>query len=334
MTQDVESLMALTPPWQTLAWPALDTSLQVLRLDQIDPVISGNKSYKLGLNLRQAQAQAAKQVISFGGAYSNHIHALAAAGQALGLKTLGVIRGEPHYASNPCLADAQAMGMQLHFVDRKTYAKRYQAEYWQGLEQQFGASYIVPEGGANVLGSQGCQPIAEAINRRFKTACDVFIASGTGTTAVGIASALQANSRLHVVNVLPQPESFEQDFTRQVAALNPAAQSTVSFVNAYHLGGYAKFNSASVALMDFAQQQWQLPLEPIYTAKAFSAFIDHAITQHERPQVFIHSGGLQGLRGCHKKIDSCRRQDGYQSSLARYQTAILDAREEGVLCPI
>lgn len=328
--------------WQALDWHQRE--LDCLRLDLIDPLISGNKSFKLALNLKAAKAQGFERIVSFGGAYSNHIHALAAAGQTAGIKTTGVIRGQEHYAQNPCLSDAINMGMELHFVDRKTYAKRYQADYWQQLSELFGPSYIVPEGGANHLGAKGCEQIAQAINNRYQTCengVEVVLASGTGTTAAGIASALDARHSLHIVNVLPQNEDFAVQLHRQIEALNPEAKARFEISNAHHLGSYAKFDAQTAALIDFAQQHWQLPLEPIYTAKAFARVVSLLARGGTRPVVFIHTGGLQGLRGCQAKLDTLRGKAEYQTHLARYQNltinpdqaAAMDA-EEGVLCPI
>lgn len=337
-------LLQQRPPLQALSSlfaNTVNTDVQVLRLDQIDELLSGNKSYKLALNIEQARQQGFKQLLSFGGAYSNHIHALAAAGQSLGLRTIGVIRGEPHYASNPCLTDAQSMGMQLHFVDRRTYKQRYEADFHQQLQQQFGASYIIPEGGANELGALGCQAIAQQLKLLYPDGCRVWLAAGTATTAAGIASALDCHSQVKAVDVVSQAKSRSDEMQARLKALlkhlGGAATANkladLDCVQSHSYGGYAKYTPGLVALIDFAWQQWQLPLEPVYTAKAFSALLDsglsrdlHTEIESKPPEVFIHTGGLQGLRGCQPIMDKYRLKPEYQQVLSDYQKRLTGKR--------
>lgn len=340
--------MQQRPPMQTLSGLFANTvnaDLQVLRLDQIDELISGNKSYKLALNIEQAKQQGLQQLLSFGGAYSNHIHALAAAGQSLGLRTIGVIRGEPHYANNPCLSDAQSMGMRLHFVDRKTYKQRYETDFHQQLQQQFGTSYIIPEGGANELGALGCQVIAQQLKLLYPDGCRVCLAAGTGTTAVGIASALDTDSTVLAVDVVSQAGSRNDEMQARLKALlehqggagmadKPMANKSAELycAQSHNYGGYARYTPGLVALIDFAWQQWRLPLEPVYTAKAFGVLLDNGFKAESgsadtQPKVFIHTGGLQGLRGCQPTMDKYRLKPEYQQAMNEYQKRLSRKRD-------
>ena len=175
--------------------------LRMLRLDRIHPQISGNKWYKLKLNLLAAQSQAAHTILSFGGAYSNHLVALAAASKLSGLRSIGVIRGEAPKVLNPALRFAQQQGMTLHFVSRSDYRNKEDPEFIELLEQRFGNFYLIPEGGSNLLGIKGCAEIADHLRWQRKDSPHlVLMACGTAATLTGVVSAgecLAARAGLH-----------------------------------------------------------------------------------------------------------------------------------------
>jgi 1-aminocyclopropane-1-carboxylate deaminase/D-cysteine desulfhydrase-like pyridoxal-dependent ACC family enzyme len=168
-------------------------TVTVKRLDQIHPQISGNKFFKLKYNFQEAQQQGFKKVLTFGGAYSNHIAATAYAAHLFGFASVGMIRGEElkDKTLNPTLATAQQLGMQLHFVSREQYRQKDQPEYLAALQQQYPEHYLIPEGGTNSLAIQGCKEILAAEDRHnYDMIC---CAVGTGGTISGLIEASAAH---------------------------------------------------------------------------------------------------------------------------------------------
>lgn len=276
-------------PYQSIALAA-DLELQIKRLDLIHPLISGNKFYKLKDNIRTAQQQRYQQLLTFGGAYSNHIAATAAAGKLLNIPTIGIIRGEEleHQALNPTLTTAQQNGMQLHFVSRQEYRQRHEAEYLARLSAKFPYAYIIPEGGTNALAVQGCQEILS--EKDLQTYDVICCAVGTGGTISGL---INASAEQQQVIGFP---ALKGDFLIQDIQ-HWTQKSNWLLVQDYHFGGYAK---VTPALLDFIQrfeQQYQIPLEPIYTGKMlfglFELIKQNYFVKGSRILV-IHSGGLQG----------------------------------------
>ncbi|WP_442784378.1 1-aminocyclopropane-1-carboxylate deaminase/D-cysteine desulfhydrase [Acinetobacter sp. CAAS 2-6] len=267
-----------------------DLRLDIKRLDLIHPLISGNKFYKLKDNIRTAQQQGYQQLLTFGGAYSNHIAATAAAGKLLNIPTIGIIRGEEleHQALNPTLTTAQQNGMQLHFVSRQEYRQRHEAEYLARLSAKFPYAYIIPEGGTNTLAVQGCQEILS--EKDLQTYDVICCAVGTGGTISGLINASAEHQQ-----VIGFP-ALKGDFLIQDIQ-HWTKKSNWLLVQDYHFGGYAK---VTPALLDFIQrfeQQYQIPLEPIYTGKMlfglFELIKQNYFVKGSRILV-IHSGGLQG----------------------------------------
>jgi 1-aminocyclopropane-1-carboxylate deaminase/D-cysteine desulfhydrase-like pyridoxal-dependent ACC family enzyme len=177
--------IAFPIPYQTLALSS-SVQLTIKRLDLIHPQISGNKFFKLKYNLLAAQQQGLSQVLTFGGAFSNHIAATAYAAQRFGFQSIGIIRGEELATQdlNPTLQTAQDFGMQLHFVSRAEYRLRHDVEYLQQLQQQYSQAFIIPEGGTNALALQGTQEILSEDDRKnYDVIC---CAVGTGGTIAGL----------------------------------------------------------------------------------------------------------------------------------------------------
>ncbi|OTG65646.1 1-aminocyclopropane-1-carboxylate deaminase [Acinetobacter sp. ANC 4470] len=279
---------------QTIAYQKLtldvSVSLSIKRLDQIHPQISGNKFFKLKYNFLEAQKQGFEKVLTFGGAYSNHIAATAYAAHLFGLKSVGIIRGEElsNKVLNSTLSTAQHFGMQLHFVSREHYRQKDQPEYLPELKQQFPEHYIIPEGGTNALAIQGCQEILSADDRQnYDVIC---CAVGTGGTISGLIEASAAHQRILGFSAL------KGDFLS-----HEVAQYTVkknwNITDDYCFGGYAK---APVELMQFIEkfeQDFAIPLEQVYTGKMFYGVFD-LIQKKYFPLntriLIIHSGGLQG----------------------------------------
>ena len=259
-----------------------DYRIGILRLDLIHPEISGNKWFKLKYNLEEAKTEYKNTIITFGGAFSNHIVATAVACKSTGLKCIGIIRGEESYASNPTLSFAKQNGMELLFVNREEYSQKNDTGYLQRLRYMYPDAYIIPEGGDNKLGQKGCEEILTAPTYGYSS---IFCAHGTGTTYKGIATSLLAHQTLTVVNVL----NFE--------AVANEAQTTI--LNNYHFGGYAKHTKELLEFKTWFENTYYIELDYVYTAKLFYAVFD--LMQQEKLDnkeiLIIHSGGLQGNKG-------------------------------------
>jgi 1-aminocyclopropane-1-carboxylate deaminase len=294
-------------PLETIDLPELaqaKVSLQVLRLDQNCLQLSGNKYFKLKYNLLQARQQGCSRVMSFGGAYSNHIHALAQAGKHYGLKMIGVIRGERIEPLNPTLADAVDAGMQLHFVSRKTYARRYDGDFHQALIKQFGDAYLIPEGGNNVLGAKGCSEIIDYLPETDSYDV-VALPCGTGNTLAGIAAALPKGKKALGFAVLKAAQFLNQDVAKVLSDLSKSTVDNWSIEHRFHGGGYAKCDQELARfVMEFSERFFSI--EPVYTGKLFWGLMQMITAGEFAPNtriVAIHTGGLQGLRGMQPMLD-------------------------------
>lgn len=286
----------LPSPLQAISHPLLTAhgvTLWCKRDDLIHPTISGNKWRKLKYQLRHAQEQGIRHLISFGGAYSNHIHALAAAGCQSGLNTTGIIRGEPDAASNSTLSAAKDWGMDLIFVDRQSYRRR-QDPHWLA---QFAApdTLIVPEGGSSQLAIPG---VAELVGE-VPFSPDLWVLPcASGGTLAGLIAGKREQERILAIAVL-KGANFIAD---EVRRLHPAAASTPGWQIAldHHDGGYAKFSPPLWQWVQAFSAETGLPLEPIYSGKAMWGLFRELAAGHiprGSKIVFIHTGGMQGLMG-------------------------------------
>lgn len=261
------------------------------REDLLHGEISGNKFRKLKYNLRYAREQGYSTVLSFGGAYSNHIHALARAGQLTGLNTIGIIRGEAEYATNPTLRDAQAWGMQLQFIDRQTYKFRNQALWLAQLQAQYPDAYIIPEGGSNLLALQG---VAEIWHDLDETYDYIVTAAGSGGTAAGLITGAPDQTQVVVVPVLKG--NFLPQAINGLLQQEPARHDYIC-LDDYHFGGYAKSDETLLKFISDFEQQTTIPLDPVYTAKMVYAVLAEVEKGRFKPGarvIMLHTGGLQG----------------------------------------
>lgn len=274
----------------------------IKRDDLIDPVVSGNKWRKLKFNVAKAQQQKSKGILTFGGAFSNHLIATAKACQLHGLKSVGTVRGEELTKdSNNTLKMCAEFGMNLQFVSRSDYKKRNENDYIYQLRDQFSQYYIVPEGGANYYGAIGCQEILQETPNDYDR---VFLAGGTGTTAVGLISSVPEKTKVHLVSAL-KGEFLGEEVLKGLQKLSfNEAQSVSSYKQLilntnYHFGGYGKVNQELIGFINEFYQQTNIPLDPIYTGKAMFAMIqdyhDGHICDNEKC-LFIHTGGIQGVK--------------------------------------
>lgn len=266
-----------------------DITLIIRRLDLVHPQISGNKFFKLKYNFLEAKRQGYQHILSFGGAYSNHIAATAFAAQQFGFQSVGVIRGEElaDRPLNPTLATAQEFGMQLHFVSRDEYRRKQQPEYLAELARQFPEHYVIPEGGTNALAIQGCQEILKDSDAQFDVIC---CAVGTGGTISGLIEASHAHQQILGFSALKG--SFLKD---EVAQLTK--KTNWNILDDYCCGGYAKTSAALVQFIRDFEAEFSIPLEQIYTAKMLMGIFDLIEKNYflaRSKLLVIHSGGLQG----------------------------------------
>ena len=258
--------IAFDTPYQTLALPC-SIQLTIKRLDLIHPRISGNKFFKLKYNFFAAQQQGLRQILTFGGAYSNHIAATAYAAQLVGFQSIGIIRGEELSTQdlNPTLQVAQDFGMQLHFVSRAEYRLRHESEYLQQLQRQYPQAFIIPEGGTNTLAIQGTQEILTSEDREnYDVIC---CAVGTGGTIAGIIKSSSEQQQVLGFSAL-KGDFLQRDIQQWTDKQNWA------LTDAYCCGGYAKTSQELLQFMQQFEQRYAIPLEQVYTAKMMMGLFD------------------------------------------------------------
>ncbi len=281
---------------------AAGVSLQILRLDLLHPQLSGNKWYKLRLNLQAARVQGHETVLSFGGVYSNHLHALAAAGRMLGLKTIGVVRGEPAVPRNATLTFVRQQGMELYHVTRADYRNKGSPAFLAGLRERFGDFFLIPEGGANVAGVQGCADIAELLSWSAPVPATsstservVALACGTGTTLAGLLLGRREDYRILGVSAL-KGDFLENDVRMALQGCGVADPGNWNITQEGHCGGYARFNSELLDFIGGFQQRTGIPLEPVYTGKMLLGLyrmMERGDFTRGTEIIAIHTGGLQ-----------------------------------------
>lgn len=296
LSSEPDGHATLPSPLQRLHHPLLtryDVELWCKRDDLIHPAISGNKWRKLKYHLLHAREHGKQHLLSFGGAYSNHIHALAAAGYQTGLRTTGIIRGEADAVSNTTLRDARRWGMDLVFVDRQSYRQRQDPDWLA----QFDApdTLIVPEGGSSPLAIPG---VAELVSE-VPFSPDLWVLPcASGGTLAGLIAGKRDREQILAIAVL-KGGGFIAD---EVCRLHPAAASISGWRIAldHHDGGYAKFSPALWQWVEDFSADTDLPLEPIYSGKAMWGLFRELAAGRIAPGskiVFIHTGGMQGLAG-------------------------------------
>jgi 1-aminocyclopropane-1-carboxylate deaminase len=280
---------------------AAGIEVAILRLDQIDPLISGNKWFKLIEHLNAADRAGAEGIISLGGAHSNHLHALAAAGKRLGFKTVGLLRG--HAQETPTVQDLQAFGMQLHWLGYGGYRARNEPGFWEPWRAQYPQLYAVPEGGGGLTGALGCAAIQQQAQAQLHTLgwSDYhawWLACGTGTTLAGLVLAEAGAHPVHGALAVPD----DHGVAPQVESILQAAghgNGSYELLGASR-GGFAKVDPALLAFIEQTEQTSGIPLEPVYTGKALLALkqqVEAGRFTIGTRLIFIHTGGLQGRRG-------------------------------------
>ena len=279
-------------------------NVSLLRLDLLDSVAPGNKLFKLTPALQQARQQGIRRIVSFGGAWSNHLHALAAIGYREGLQTVGIVRGNDGGDDTPTLRDARAWGMVLQRVSRSEYRRRNDPDYLAMLQRRYSPCLVLTEGGASVDGARGCLEIARLIGDLGYTGRSIVLAVGTGTTLAGVAAGLPPDREVIGVSALKGAADLgvrTGDVLQGLAAEDGAAEHAAwQILHREHCGGFARVNAELRDFMLAFEAVHRVPLDPVYTGKVLLA-IHRRLASGEwsadEPLLAIHSGGLQGRRG-------------------------------------
>ncbi|SEP80461.1 1-aminocyclopropane-1-carboxylate deaminase/D-cysteine desulfhydrase [Flavobacterium urocaniciphilum] len=270
-----------------------EISLYIKREDLLHPIISGNKFRKLKYNLEEAKKQNKKVLLTFGGAFSNHIVAVSAAGKEFGFHAIGIIRGDElsnKIAENPSLLKAQQLGMQFEFVTREQYRLKDSYEFMESLSNKYGDFYIIPEGGTNEWAIKGCEEILTESDFEFDYIC---CAVGTGGTISGLINSSDSNQKIIGFS------SLKGDFLQNDIA-KFANKQNWSVNCDYHFGGYGKVTDELIDFINTFNLNHKIPLDPIYTGKMMFGVFDLIAKGYFPKQskiLTIHTGGLQGIAG-------------------------------------
>ncbi|WP_124979911.1 1-aminocyclopropane-1-carboxylate deaminase/D-cysteine desulfhydrase [Nonlabens xiamenensis] len=277
--------------------------ISIKREDLLHPEVAGNKLRKLKYNLQHALDAGRSKIVTFGGAYSNHIAATAAACAMVGMKSIGVIRGEElavdlqtTLRKNPTLRLAHRFGMELHFIDRTTYRDKMLPKYQLQWEELFGPHYLIPEGGTNQLAVQGCEEILSASDlQQYDLIC---VAAGTGGTAAGIINTAGAQQKIMVFSAL------KGDFMRNEIQ-QYCERTDFKVIQDDQFGGYAKSDDRLIGYMNARFRESGIPLDPIYTGKmmyGIEQMLREGVIPAKTRILAIHTGGLQGIAGYNQML--------------------------------
>ena len=296
----VDEKACITVP-VTLPGVSNNVNLFMKRIDLVHPVISGNKWYKMKYNIVEMKKLGLDTLLTFGGAFSNHIHAAAHAGKIFGFKTIGLIRGEEHLPLNPTLQAAVDDGMELHYVDRTTFRKRETEEFLNSIRERFDNVYLLPVGGTNKIALKGCAEIIDQIDIDYNYICS---ASGSGGTFAGLVAGLKGSKQAIAFPALKGGEFLEEVISDLVSEYTEKTFSNWWLNTEHHFGGFAKL---SKELIDFTHEFNKLngfELDYIYTNKMMFGIADlikKGFFKSGETIVAIHSGGLQGNEGMKEK---------------------------------
>jgi 1-aminocyclopropane-1-carboxylate deaminase len=268
--------------------------LFIKREDLLHPIISGNKFRKLKYNIEEAKKSGNNTLLTFGGAFSNHILAVAGAGAEFGFKTIGVIRGEElecKINENPTLAQAQELGMQFYFVSRAAYRDKEQPSFVSHLHEKYGNFYLVPEGGTNDFAIKGCEEILTDTDKEYFT--HIICAVGTGGTISGLINS--SSEKQQIIGFSSLKGAFLSEVIR-----NFVSKTNWSINDNYHFGGYGKVTDELIQFLNSFYSQTAIPLDPVYTGKMVFGILDWIEKGYFPPNakiLMIHTGGLQGIKG-------------------------------------
>lgn len=287
-------MLHYTPtPVQEIKDPSVDRAgvrVLIKREDLNHPLVSGNKWWKLKYNLEEAKNQNKKILLTFGGAYSNHIFATAAAANESGFESIGMIRGEETLPLNETLAFARSKGMQLHYVSREAYKNKSNPEFINNLRERFGDFYLIPEGGTNQLAVEGVTEFAKTLGNDFDYVCSPV---GTGGMLAGLISGLPADKTILGFSSLKGGEFLKQEINQWLRA--PSNNWDINMD--YHFGGYAKVTDELITFQKKLAADQNILFDPIYGSKMMSGIfnlIENNFFRKGSTILAIHTGGLQG----------------------------------------
>lgn len=274
----------------------------IKREDLIHPFLSGNKYRKLKYNILHALSSGYQKIVSFGGAYSNHIHALAFTCKEYQIPLQLYIRGEE--VENPTLNYVKSTGADLIFIDRATYRTIREKDDYHFLTSHHPAAFIIPEGGTNEFALMGIKEMMDEIYYELSAKkIQFFVGYGSGGTSMGMLNAKRKEDQLSIVPVLKFPD-FRAEW-KQKSEILDIQNDQFHYFEEYHFGGYAKFTSDLIHFINSFKEKHQVPLDPIYTGKVFYAVFDQlkkGILDTANPIVIIHTGGLQGIKGFNERF--------------------------------
>lgn len=269
----------------------------IKREDLLHPFISGNKLRKLKYNLEDAKARQAKALLTFGGAYSNHIAAVSYAGFINGFKTVGIIRGDElvnQIDLNPTLTFAKNYGMQFEFISRMQYKSKNDSSFMNELSSKYNNAFVIPEGGTNNLAVKGCEEILTDDDQNFNYICTCV---GTGGTISGL---INSAHDAHILGFSSLKGSFLQD-----EIVKWTSRTNWSLCNDYHFGGYGKVTDDLITFINSFKKRYNIPLDPVYTGKMVYGVLDLIDKNYFPPNtniLLIHTGGLQGIEGMNARL--------------------------------
>ena len=276
--------------------------LFIKREDKIHPDVSGNKFRKLKYNILQAKKLGHHKVLTFGGAYSNHILATSVAAHKNDLSSLGIVRGDELkkdldkvLKTNPTLRKASDFGMQFYFVSREQYRDKMNPRFIRFLHDIYKEFYLIPEGGANELAVKGCEEILTKEDDKFDFIC---CAIGTGGTVSGIINSSKKHQQILGFSALKG--DFLYDDIQKFVTTN-----RWELITGYHFGGYAKYNDDLISFINNFKKETTVSLDPVYTGKMLYGILDLVKNDYFSPQsriLAIHTGGLQGIQGFNNRL--------------------------------
>ncbi|MCX6182528.1 MAG: pyridoxal-phosphate dependent enzyme [Bacteroidetes bacterium] len=272
-----------------------NVSLDILREDLRHPFVSGNKWWKLKYNLEEAKRLKVSAIVTFGGAYSNHLSATAAAGKEHNIKTIGLVRGEELDGENSTLRFCKQQGMELHFLSRAEYRSKDISRF------SFSDVYVIPEGGSNKFGVQGCTEMLAGVGEKYDF---IVCACGTGATLSGLILSALPHQKLIGIPVLKGGGFLNEEIENHLSSFGNTNKNWELALN-YHCGGYGKISDELVSFIRMMKEKHDLPLDGIYTGKMLMGVMD-LLSKNYFPNnskvLLIHSGGLQGNEGIKERF--------------------------------
>ncbi len=274
-----------------------EREITVKRFDEMHPTVNGNKWFKLLFNLDEMKRRGAKKLVTFGGAYSNHIYATAAAASELGLQSVGIIRGEEPKSYSPTLLFAKECGMELCFISRADYEERNSEEMKAWVYEKWESAFLVPEGGSNYLGMNGAMQMVSEEDFKFD---NWLVAAGTGTTAAGLLVQSKPHQKVWIYSALKGENYMRNEirnkliyFFHDEVAADEVLERAVVF-SEDEFGGYGKFNDRLIEFVQEMNRVHQLPHDVVYTGKLMHSFFVQNKKPNEGSVLMFHTGGLQG----------------------------------------